>query len=233
MPGEVLGMKLRDMLKPGLPIDLYLPAHANAPYFSRVQEHSKDSILIGSPLEAAFRIVSIGETVRVDFRCENALYTFSSTVVEKKKQRGKVLLVLKAPESLQKVDRREFFRLKVSVPVRYRVLPAAAGARYKTTSTKNLSGGGLLLLLDEPVAIGTMLDLGIELEGEEGKTEMLLCLGRVATIREEGNRPEVGVAFVDIEEKDRERLFRFLFAREQLMRSRRTGMPDDMGRRLR
>lgn len=216
-------MNLRDLLKPGMTIDLYLPSHDNTPYFSRVEGHSSGSILIASPLKTTYQLVAIGETVRVDFRCENMLYSFSSTVLGKRKQEGRTLLVLKAPGNLQKINRREFFRLNITIPVRYRILPAEAGARYKIAFTKNLSGGGLLLVLDEPVAVGTMLDLWIELEQEEVRSEIILCSGRVATVREVGNRREAGVFFLDIEEKDREKLLRFLFAQEQLMRSKRTG----------
>ena len=57
-------------------------------------------------------------------------------------------------------ERRQFVRLDTRLAVTYRVLPKAPTV---SATTKDISGGGLCVLLDEPLKIGTAVQIEIAL----------------------------------------------------------------------
>lgn len=90
--------------------------------------------------------------------------------------------------------------------------------------TENLSAGGALLRSSRPIDTGTLLGVSILCGGETGP---LALEGRVVRCdRTPGeHRPwRIGLAFVDPEPADEERLMRFVFERQRELRARDTGM---------
>jgi len=61
-------------------------------------------------------------------------------------------------------ERRRYFRKEVITGVSYRVIVPSIGEGV----TKNISEGGLCLLLDKELPLGTILEIKFELPGEEG-----------------------------------------------------------------
>lgn len=89
-------------------------------------------------------------------------------------------------------------------------------------ATENLSAGGALLRVPEAVPPGTTLDLRIEC----GPAGCLDVRGRVVRCDPaEGDRLpwRAGIAFVDLERGDEDRLVRFVFERQRELRARGAG----------
>ena len=111
-------------------------------------------------------------------------------------------------------DRRLFVRLNANVNIRYKIvkLPETRiGAIKKSseyTASKNISAGGLLFVSKESIAVGTILDLQIELPSDK----MVECLARVVREEELENEKiyDVAVCFLDLSAADRSRLDKFI-----------------------
>ena len=69
-------------------------------------------------------------------------------------------------------------------------------------------GGGILIQPPHPLAIGTILELEIDIPTEP---EPILAIGQVSHMRESG----CGVEFLLIDEADRDKVVRYIFERER------------------
>ena len=114
------------------------------------------------------------------------------------------------PLSLES-DKRVYSRLSSSVHLRYKIFNAKEESLKSKFSvdqfsiTKNISAGGLLLISTEPVLIGAVLELKIELPDAEAPIE---CLARVVRVeeRDDGKKYNIAVCFLDITGAQRARL---------------------------
>ncbi|MCG8430541.1 MAG: Flp pilus assembly complex ATPase component TadA [Candidatus Omnitrophica bacterium] len=113
------------------------------------------------------------------------------------------------------MERRRFPRLVRKVNVSYRLVksraqaePALEAAQFLSAS-RNVSGGGILFAAVEPVEVGGILAMTIELP--DGK-EPLSALARVVRTEEldEGKRYDIAVCFLDLSAPERARLHTFV-----------------------
>lgn len=104
-------------------------------------------------------------------------------------------------------ERRQFVRLDTMLAVKYRVLPSSIPEQ--ATQTKNISGGGLCVFLEERLPVGAPLEVQITLPGREKPAvftaEVIWCeeSEMVGSPRRE-RIIQAGVQFVFIHPKDRE-----------------------------
>ncbi len=116
-----------------------------------------------------------------------------------------------------KEDGRLFMRLSQTVNVSYRivktpeftedVLRAAPPAEYSVT--KNISAGGLLFIAHERLPAGAILEVKVELPGDEEAVE---CLAKVLRHQELGDKRlwETAVCFLDLSTAMRSRLEKYI-----------------------
>ncbi len=110
-------------------------------------------------------------------------------------------------------ERRRFARLNVNVNVDYEVLPRHK--QQKHVSSKNISTGGICVILKEPLEPETIIGLDIGLPEEAGK---VTATGRIVWIQEFSigeeahKRYEAGVEFTDISDEDRQKVEQCVFS---------------------
>lgn len=110
------------------------------------------------------------------------------------------------------IQRREFVRVDATVPVRYS--PVGSDGWTAETTTVNVSGGGFMVSGREALRIGEAVSFVLELDGDTRDAGPLEALGRVVRETNAG----LGVEVEHIDERERERLIRWVFARERLSR---------------
>jgi len=110
-------------------------------------------------------------------------------------------------------ERRRFVRLSTSVKVEYAVV--GESDEEVSSSTKNISLGGICLFLDNIVDKGAILELKIFVLKE---VNPIKARGKVAWIEEFGlgeadtrKHIEAGIEFTQIPDGDRERLSQYIF----------------------
>jgi c-di-GMP-binding flagellar brake protein YcgR len=108
----------------------------------------------------------------------------------------------------ERIQRREWARVGVVIPVRVEPIDAP-DVKAGDTSSLNLSGGGILIRDPWHLPLGT--DVRLELTVDPGQPPVR-ALGRV--VRDDGTEHK-GVRFEDLSSQDSERLMRFVREKER------------------
>jgi c-di-GMP-binding flagellar brake protein YcgR len=109
-------------------------------------------------------------------------------------------------------ERRKFFRLKKRLKVEFKIIIdkfASTVVPPNISYTENISGNGMLLLYPKVIEKGTKLEMTIELS--DPQQTQLDVAGEVVGYNEIGlNQYEIKIKFIDIDEKQRDKLVGFL-----------------------
>lgn len=119
-------------------------------------------------------------------------------------------LRVNATGTVELIQRRDYVRVEAFVPVTY--MPAGPDGWTATAHTLDVSGGGFQIAEADGLRLGDMLRFTLDLGEGEDAVEAVSC-----AVREAADRT-FGMRFVEIVERDRQRLVRWVFARERLAR---------------
>jgi len=147
------------------------------------------------------------------------IFQFDSNVVGRKFD-GIPLIMLETPKKYKLVQRRQFFRvvtLDGLTILNYEKLKDKNNKRIKTLKPLNdkfkkailldLSGGGMRVKLEEPMAVGDILHLFLDIQKEE--IEIYSKVVRI--ISSEFKSFTYGICFLDLTEKEREKIIKYSF----------------------
>ena len=224
-------------LKTGLDIQVEVSlGETKRQYPSKITELDRDMVFITCPALTNIpdEAVLPGMACRVVFSLKEGRYAFDAQIATV----SQGLIGLSRPETFYDW-KRQHVRFDASIWLRYTViqrdeLPPTLDTYVRTYSqTRNVSGGGLLMPISDSrirkaelkttvfppeirnpkseIGIGTLMELELELPTEP---EPVLSIGRVVHTSESG----YGVEFLLIDEIDRERLVKYIFAQERLSR---------------
>ena len=108
------------------------------------------------------------------------------------------------------IQRRDYYRVEAFVPVTYQ--PYGPDGATVTANTLDVSGGGFRIAAAEGLQLWDMLRFTLELgEGEDP-------VQAIAQAVREADEDSFGMRFVEILERERQRLVRWVFARERAAR---------------
>ena len=116
----------------------------------------------------------------------------------------------------QPSDKRVFSRLNNKVNLRYKVMAlqedgllSRGFAPEHFSATKNISAGGLLFASDEPIVVGSILELTLELPVGE---EPIICLAKAVRVEEikKNKNYDIAACFLDITGAQRSRLNKYV-----------------------
>lgn len=183
-------------------------------YKSSIQELDEDTISVAVPIRQGRRLpLRQGDTVRVQFTVDDAIYSFQATVLEQKKSNDVHLYVLTRPGLYSRIQRRNFVRFPVSLPVTFRVLSGDGeeeGEEFKGI-TVDISGGGLQLTASFSPEQGDMVQVRLSLD--DSSPRELLLRGEVAWSYPDHwlRLTRFGIRFTEIDEMERERIISYIF----------------------
>lgn len=151
-------------------------------------------------------------------------YRFKAVVTGRGASNNVPLLKIEAAGDIEKIQRRNYFRLDCSLSVQYRQVESLNPARnegtpFKKALASNLSGGGICLLLEEKLEVGKL----IECELPTGEGKIVGFYGKVIRYdrsETEGFKYEVGIAYIKINENDREAVVKFIFDEQRKLRKK-------------
>jgi c-di-GMP-binding flagellar brake protein YcgR len=190
----------------------------------------KNEAVIAAPIfEGSVVPLHIGTIMNVYFikKRENDihLYKLEAEVMARETSENLHLLRIRIQGEPEKVQRREYYRLSCSVEVRYRIVDYLnevynENIGFKRTFARNISGGGVCLLLEDKVEVGSILECEVHPEGDR----MIRFFGQVVRYdkseREGRFKYEAGIAYIRINESDRETVVRFIFEEQRKMRKK-------------
>jgi len=146
-----------------------------------------------------------------------SLFKFRAVVRGREKHDNLHFLRIALTDEIVKVQRRRYFRFECSLTVEYRVVESENdknnSSPFLNTLTYNLSGGGIGLLLEDRIEEGSFVECRINI-GKE-----ITFIGRVVRCVtneiETKFKYKAGIAFVKIENNDREAIVRYIFKQQR------------------
>lgn len=178
----------------------------------------KDILFIASPIyEGKLYPIHNGTLIAVSFTKNKDFFEFTAKVIGRENRDNLAMLKIQAISSIIKIQRREFFRFEVNLPVKFRVIESVnmkCDQEYIETVTRDLSGGGLCMRLKEPIEIGKYLECELNLP------DKIKFIGKVVRFtqyeRMQGAyKYEIGVSFVRIDEVMREKVISYIFQEQR------------------
>jgi len=180
---------------------------------------------IATPIvEGTIYPLHIGTEMDVCFFSKDNLYKFRAAVMSRGYRENIALLKIERRSDIQRFQRRQFYRFQCSVPVKFRVVDALNlkqddDAPFKEVITRDISGGGLSLAVEEKLELGNVLECELPIS-EKRKVRFWGKVVKVAKLDLEGSKYkyEIGVSFRKIENRDVEAIIGFIFKEQSRLR---------------
>lgn len=160
-----------------------------------------------------------GSQFRVTFiDAEKTSYAFNTEVLgHKVNSIPMIMLSLPPDDEIIKIQRRQFVRVRTSIDV-----AVEFEQHYLQFVTEDISAGGLALILhsDVPFQEEDNIDLTIVLPFSNGDIHYIQTKALVVRIFELNQIQIASIQFVDIEDVDQQKLLRFCFERQLIIRKK-------------
>ncbi|MDH7479551.1 MAG: PilZ domain-containing protein [Syntrophomonadaceae bacterium] len=217
MPKEEM-VKIRpDEFRPNQLVEIEVDGeNSKERYHSRIEEVRESALVLAMPIRQR-SIVNLrpGTSIVVNFLREWVNHAFEATILERTAE-PLPLIVISRPEVAARRQRRSWVRVPVCLELRYARPPQRPDQEpdYQEAQTIDLSAGGLMFNSQQKFRHGEELKLRLNLPG--GGLEL-----RARVVRaEEASSPErrcyqVGLEFIDIRERQRDRIMRFAFEQQR------------------
>jgi c-di-GMP-binding flagellar brake protein YcgR len=181
-------------------------------YKSSIENVGDNYIAISVPINNGSYIpLRPGEQIEVIYYYANDIYKFYTKVTDRKID-GIPVIILDYPKEVFKIQRRMFVRVPIICTIEFSKLEKGTPSKPLSAIMVDLSGGGMRIKFKDKVVSGETIKATIPL----GK-EKVQIMGEIVRVEAEQDidRNICGVSFIDVEEKVREKLIRFIF---QIMR---------------
>lgn len=209
-------MSYKNKLLPGRNIDLEIEeGEYQGKYRSRIEDVGSKVIMVGAPYAKGVVVpLREGTQMTITFWDEISAYSFTGRVM----QRVAVpvpMLVLELPESISKIQRRNFVRIPAFFPLAFRMVTKEGLSDAKGAMMVDLSGGGMRFKTEEDLENNSLLFAQMKLPSGEMQTPVRVC--RKEKI--DGMKQYViSVEFHDLSDRDRDRIIRCVFDLQREMR---------------
>lgn len=186
--------------------------------------------MVAAPIhEGVIYQLNLGTALNVYFvkksEYEYEMFSYKAVVKGREMNGNLALLKLEISSDIEKVQRRKYYRLGCSLPVKFRVADSmdeltGGNIPFRKTIATNLSGGGICLLLEDRLEVGKLVEC--EISPEEDKA--IRFFGKV--IRDEKRELETrfkysaGIAYINIDNKDRETVVKYIFNQQRKLRKK-------------
>jgi c-di-GMP-binding flagellar brake protein YcgR len=213
-------------IKTGIKLELEVFDSLNekvTPLFASQFEQALDeeTAIIAAPIfEGVIFPIHRGWLMNIFFLESGDFYRFKAKVISRLRKGNLSFLKIKILSGIERVQRREFFRYECILPVKYRVVEDLINSDDKTkipkdAVTKNISGGGVCIRLDEELDINKLIKCDLSLS----KTKKIRFYGKVVRKNKLDDNTtfkfEAGVLFEKIEYSDKEAIVRFIFEEQR------------------
>ncbi len=223
-------------------------------YPSRIEEKDADSLYIAEPLDGTVPVyIPIGQEIEVIFNDEKGTYLFKTKVLGRV-ERNIRLLRITMPEAVEKINRRDFFRLQVFIPFTFRVLseevyrygfPEKQAAIKGTVLkphvlkeeadklegiVKDISGGGALVAVSEKIdlKVGHHLEMWLPIAYEEEPVYLWADVVRILPNPDATRwNKDIGITFSKINERDRDNIISHILALQRALLQKGTMQADN------
>lgn len=228
-----------DLIHPGMKVELQTVSRARNNddieirkcYQSSIYDvHEDGSIDIYMPTQKGKMILlSQGAKFDIYFYVPGTMYKSTVTITDRFKNNNIYLVKLELTSEIKKNQRRQYYRLECALELRFRKLTVEEAAmivhekpfvmdetvEFEKSVLVDISGGGLRFLSPLRYSVGDFIINQFTLNTE------YTAIGRILNARPVENRINVfeyRVEFINLDNKTREAIVRFIFEKERQMR---------------
>lgn len=180
---------------------------------SRIEDITKSSLAIAVPYaKGCFMTYEKGGEINARVTDGGCACLFTTTVLGSKYD-PIPLWVVALPTTVKKIQLRNFVRLDVNLGVQMELGEEAGKGWNVSTLTKDISGGGIQVLLPTPLSIGIRTKITLPLSDRtvvEAKGEVVRVIPPLADYGKYG----IGIKFTAIEERTRDGIIKYIFQKQ-------------------
>lgn len=200
-------------------------------YYSQVMEKINSIQLIITMPTQGTKIVPLdkGKRYSCEYYTENGLFSGDFVVVERKREGNIPVIVLEIRTPLKKVQRREFYRLDCSLPMKYRLAEKnetiakeqLRDLQWQDGVVLDISGGGLRFAIPRNIEKYSYVQCKLVLE-VRGNYKEFYIYGQVISCKNRQNNVrlhECRIKFYKLPEAERDQIISYIFAEQRKKRS--------------
>ena len=192
-------------------------------YRSRIEDITADTMSIAMPMSKGYPVLlQRGELFFGRVVSNSVAYEFTSTLVARQMYPLPIWIVAK-PYNIKKIQQRSFVRIELSLPVQVTRLVDDQSEEEPTIEavTKDISGGGVQIATTHQWELGTKLLVTVHYP-EIGPITFKSEVVRIQQPQPDRVLFWVGVKFLEVNEKDRGNIIKFIFKKQ--LEQRRKGL---------
>jgi c-di-GMP-binding flagellar brake protein YcgR len=186
-------------------------------YFSRVEDIRADSILITPPFrKGSYLPPRTGRIITARVVFEKVPYLFESSLLRYISEQIP-LWELSLPQNIKKIQMREDVRLDLGLPIKLTLQNDPEGGKTLKALLKDLSAGGMQVILTQPLPVGTKLNLWVQLSDDfifEPKGTIVRLTPPLPPL----DKYSAGIQFDEVDAATRQRIVRYIFGKQAEMR---------------
>lgn len=161
-----------------------------------------------------------GEKLILVIGKREAVFEFQAVVIEKKYENIPIMRLKVISEPIR-IQRRNYYRLKIIKPIRYRLIDASMDSedesvKYNKGFLLDISEGGIMFCTKEELEEKDSLELIFDIEDRKDVIFKGKIVRKIYNAEKSGIY-EYGVEFDEINKKDRNKLAKFIFAEQRKM----------------
>ncbi|MBF8983075.1 PilZ domain-containing protein [Lutibacter sp. B2] len=182
---------------------------------------SDDIFMISVPTSQGMLVpITVGEKICIMYSQKaSAVYGFDVRVLERVKKSELYCMKVEKAGEMFKIQRRNFFRLEAMLNAAVKKVDEHGNIELTIQGlTKDISGGGLCLIIKEPLKIGENVE--VMLKTGEKNISVRGAVLRCVKYQEFDYKFELGITFKDIDEKMREEIISYIFEHQRKMRKK-------------
>lgn len=194
-------------------------------YKSIIQDITETHLSIGIPVrKGEFFIPKVLESIEIIYYYEGNAYRFNGLIIGRRSENNIPQLLIKKPDKLIKIQRREYVRVNLTQYIKYEklennkisntILQAIEDGKGRKAVLIDISGGGCKVKVYEDLKVGDVIMADIPYDDGNIRVK-----GKIIRVDIDEDKNKVcGVNYLDIENKLREKIIRFIF---EIMRKQR------------
>ncbi|MCX7709901.1 MAG: flagellar brake protein [Clostridia bacterium] len=198
-------------------------------YISQLIDMSDDqTIKIAAPIhESRLMLITPGTRIRAIFLDEkHGLLSFQGAITHRERTESIISLHVKIDGEFEKIQRRNYFRLDTLLNVTYCLYNGEAiddksappePSPVKKGITRNISGNGASIVIEEEVVKGSSIDLTIWLTRETSIKVIAKVIRCTLLENTRDKKYELGLYFMKISQKDQDVLVKHIFDQQRLL----------------